>query len=356
MNAVQGRVRGRDRSRARSPTRSTGADVFIGLSAGGIVTQDMVKVDGARTRSSSRMANPTRRSATRRRWRRGRTSIMATGRSDYPEPGQQRPRLSVHLPRRARRARATTINEEMKLAAVARARRRWRRRTCPTPCSRAYGGERIPFGREYLIPKPFDYRVLLWVAPAVARGRDETGRRAAADRRTTTPTAGASRACSARSRGLMHDVLRTRAAGSEADRVPRGRAGEDHPRGARSSSTRGSADPILLVRREEIGDARSRATTSTMSKITIIDINRSRELRRRTRSASTSCASATASPSPTPRRILNSRNYYALMMLDAGDADGVIAGLRVLPRHDPAGAADRRHAPGRRSASPAPTC
>ena len=91
--------------------------------------------------------------------------IMATGRSDYPNQVNNVLgfpfifRGALDLPRHE-------INEEMKLAA-SQALAELARRTCRTR-SAAYGGQSFRFGREYLIPKPFDYRVLLWVAPAVA--------------------------------------------------------------------------------------------------------------------------------------------------------------------------------------------
>src|SRR5205823_8012350 len=79
---------------------------------------------------------------------------------------QQRPRLPVHLPRRARRA-GDDGNEEMKMAAT-RALALLAREDVPETVSRLYGLQKVKFGPEYVIPFPFDPRVLLWVAPAVA--------------------------------------------------------------------------------------------------------------------------------------------------------------------------------------------
>ena len=105
-------------------------------------------------------------------------AIVATGRSDFPNQVNN----VLGFPfifRGALDVRATTINDEMKLAAT-RALAGWPRRTCPIRVLRAYGVERLEFGREYIIPKPFDPRVLIWEASAVAQAAMETRRGAAA--------------------------------------------------------------------------------------------------------------------------------------------------------------------------------
>jgi malate dehydrogenase (oxaloacetate-decarboxylating)(NADP+) len=98
---------------------------------------------------------------------------MATGRSDYPNQVNN----VLGFPfifRGALDVRATTINEEMKLAAT-HALAALAKEEVPDAVCRAYGVERMRFGPDYLIPKPFDYRVLLWEATAVARAAMETG-------------------------------------------------------------------------------------------------------------------------------------------------------------------------------------
>jgi malate dehydrogenase (oxaloacetate-decarboxylating)(NADP+) len=99
--------------------------------------------------------------------------IMATGRSDYPNQVNN----VLGFPfifRGALDVRATAINEEMKLAAT-HALADLAREDVPDAVMKAYGLERLHFGPEYLIPKPFDYRVLIWEAAAVARAAMETG-------------------------------------------------------------------------------------------------------------------------------------------------------------------------------------
>lgn len=149
-----------------------GADVFCGVSVKGILTKEMVKTM-ADNPIVFAMANPdpeiTYEDAVSARS----DIIMATGRSDYPNQVNN----VLGFPfifRGALDVRATTINEEMKIAA-AHALANLAKEDVPDSVIRAYGGKRIEFGREYIIPKPFDPRVLLWEAPAVAKAAMETG-------------------------------------------------------------------------------------------------------------------------------------------------------------------------------------
>jgi len=99
--------------------------------------------------------------------------IMATGRSDYPNQVNN----VLGFPfifRGALDVRARAINQQMKQAAT-RALAALAKEEVPDQVAKAYGGQRFHFGRDYIIPKPFDYRVLLWEAPAVAKAACETG-------------------------------------------------------------------------------------------------------------------------------------------------------------------------------------
>jgi malate dehydrogenase (oxaloacetate-decarboxylating)(NADP+) len=149
-----------------------GADVFVGLSMGNVVNQDMVK-SMADNPIIFAMANPdpeiTYGDAVAAR----NDVIMATGRSDYPNQVNN----VLGFPfifRGALDVASTAINEEMKKAA-ALALARLAKEEVPESVKRAYGVEEMSFGREYIIPKPFDPRVLTWVAPAVARAAMDTG-------------------------------------------------------------------------------------------------------------------------------------------------------------------------------------
>src|SRR5205085_5317903 len=100
-------------------------------------------------------------------------AIMATGRSDFPNQINN----VLGFPfifRGALDVRATTINDEMKLAAT-RALAALAKEDVPDSVLRAYGVDRLEFGREYIIPKPFDPRVLIWEAAAVAQAAMESG-------------------------------------------------------------------------------------------------------------------------------------------------------------------------------------
>lgn len=149
-----------------------GADVFVGLSSKGIVSKDMVK-SMAKDAIVFAMANPDPEITYEDALDARKDIIMATGRSDYPNQVNN----VLGFPfifRGALDVRATAINDEMKLAA-AKALADLAKEDVPDSVIKAYGGKPIKFGREYIIPKPFDYRVLLREAPAVAKAAMETG-------------------------------------------------------------------------------------------------------------------------------------------------------------------------------------
>jgi malate dehydrogenase (oxaloacetate-decarboxylating)(NADP+) len=149
-----------------------GADVFCGVSTKGIVTKEMVR-SMADNPIVFAMANPDPEITYDDAKSARDDVIMATGRSDYPNqvnnvlgfPFIFRGTLDV---------RAKMINNEMKIAA-SHALAKLAKTEVPDSVIRAYGGKKIEFGRDYIIPKPFDPRVLIWEATAVARAAMETG-------------------------------------------------------------------------------------------------------------------------------------------------------------------------------------
>jgi len=149
-----------------------GADVAVGCSVKGAITQDMVRSMADRPIVFA-MANPDPEITYEDAKACRPDVIIATGRSDFPNqvnnvlgfPFIFRGALDVH---------ATAINEEMKLAAT-RALASLAKEDVPDAVCRAYGVERLHFGPDYLIPKPFDPRVLLWEATAVADAAMRTG-------------------------------------------------------------------------------------------------------------------------------------------------------------------------------------
>jgi malate dehydrogenase (oxaloacetate-decarboxylating)(NADP+) len=149
-----------------------GADVFAGLSVKGAINQEMVRSMAADPVVFA-MANPDPEITYEDAKAARSDVIIATGRSDYPNQVNN----VLGFPfifRGALDVRATAINEEMKLAAT-RALANLTKEDVPDSVCRAYGVERMKFGREYLIPKPFDSRVLMWEASAVAEAAMRTG-------------------------------------------------------------------------------------------------------------------------------------------------------------------------------------
>ncbi len=299
-----------------------GADVFVGLSVGGIVTKEMIQ-SMAKDPIVFAMANPDPEIGYDEARAARSDLIMATGRSDYPNQVNN----VLGFPfifRGALDCRATTINEEMKLAA-AHALADLAKEEVPDSVLRAYATERFTFGRDYLIPKPFDHRVLLNVPVAVARAAAETG---VAQEPITDYDAYRRRLekLLGRARGIMHAMYDQ--AKSDPKRIvfPEGDQ-EKIIRAAKILIDEGLAQPILLVK-EEIAAPLLKKHNVDRSKVSIIDITKSpmgdkyarrfHQLRKRRGITATDA-----------RRILNSRNYFAMMMVESGDADGVIAGLHA---------------------------
>ena len=149
-----------------------GADVFVGLSKANLVTQDMIR-PMAENPVIFAMANPDPEITYEEAMAARPDVIMATGRSDYPNQVNN----VLGFPfifRGALDVRATSINEEMKLAAT-RALAELAKEDVPDSVMKAYGIEKLHFGREYLIPKAFDDRVLIREAAAVAQAAMESG-------------------------------------------------------------------------------------------------------------------------------------------------------------------------------------
>ncbi len=149
-----------------------GADVFVGLSVKGAVTPEMIQSMG-RSPIVFAMANPDPEIDYNEAKAVRSDVIAATGRSDFPNQVNN----VLGFPfifRGALDVRAKAINEEMKIAAV-HALAKLAKEDVPDEVVKAYGGKHFRFGPDYIIPKPFDSRVLLWVCPAVAKAAMESG-------------------------------------------------------------------------------------------------------------------------------------------------------------------------------------
>jgi len=177
----EGREKGMNPYNARFAVRTAkrklaevmeGADVFVGLSVGKCVTQDMVRLMADQPIVFA-MANPIPEISYEEAKAARPDAVVATGRSDYPNqvnnvlgfPSIFRGALDV---------RARAINEEMKLAAT-RALAALAKEDVPDAVLRAYGVGRLRFGPEYILPKPFDPRVLIWESSAVAEAAMKSG-------------------------------------------------------------------------------------------------------------------------------------------------------------------------------------
>jgi malate dehydrogenase (oxaloacetate-decarboxylating)(NADP+) len=148
------------------------ADVLVGLSAGGVVTQEMVRSMAERPIIFA-LANPAPEISYEEAKGARSDAILATGRSDYPNQVNN----VLGFPfifRGALDVRALSINQEMEIAAT-RALAALAREDVPDAVLRAYGLKRLSFGPEYIIPKPFDPRVLIWESSAVAEAAMQTG-------------------------------------------------------------------------------------------------------------------------------------------------------------------------------------
>jgi malate dehydrogenase (oxaloacetate-decarboxylating)(NADP+) len=299
-----------------------GADVFVGLSVGGIVTPDMVRSMGGDPIVFA-MANPDPEIMYEDAVAARPDVIMATGRSDTPNQVNN----VLGFPfifRGALDCRATTINDEMKLAAT-KALAELAKEEVPDSVLRAYSSERFSFGREYLIPKPFDHRVLLNVPVAVARAAAETGvaQEPIADydayRRRLERLLG-------RARGMMHGVYDQAKRDPKRIVFPEGDQ-EKIVRAAKILIEEGMAHPILLVKREVVAPMLQKHHVDP-SKLTIIDITQSADFERYAQRFHT-MRQRHGITLADARRILNSRNYFAMLMMESGDADGVISGLHA---------------------------
>ena len=149
-----------------------GADIFLGLSAGGVLKPEMVKAM-ARDPIILAMANPTPEIMPEEALAVRPDAVIGTGRSDYPNQVNN-VLCFPFIFRGALDTGATTINEDMKLAAV-RAIAELTHAEIPEVVAQAYGASGLRFGRDYLIPKPFDPRLIEVVAPAVAQAAMDSG-------------------------------------------------------------------------------------------------------------------------------------------------------------------------------------
>ena len=296
-----------------------GADVFVGLSVAGAVTREMVASMAERPIVFA-LANPDPEIMPEEVMAVRPDAITATGRTDYPNQVNN----VLGFPfifRGALDVRARAINDAMKMAAT-RALAELARLDVPESVEKAYGDERLRFGPDYLIPKPFDSRITLWVAPAVAQAAMDTGvaRREieiAAYRHELEARLG-------RGREVMRDIMRQARGDPRSIVYPEG----EHERIIRAAAlvmSEGIAHPILVGRPERIR-ATAEALGVSLEGVRIVD--RLADEERLERYAQTLYARRArkgmtlADSRGEVRRAIT----FGLMMVSEGEADGLVAG------------------------------
>ncbi|HEV3050600.1 MAG TPA: NADP-dependent malic enzyme, partial [Longimicrobium sp.] len=296
-----------------------GADLFVGLSVAGAVTREMI-ASMAEAPIVFALANPDPEILPEDVLAVRPDAMVATGRTDYPNQINN----VLGFPfifRGALDVRARAINDEMKMAAT-RALAELARMDVPESVEKAYGNERFRFGAEYLIPKPFDPRIMLWVAPAVAQAAMDTGvARVPIDieqyRAELIARLG-------RGREVMRDIMRSARQDPRRIVYPEG----ENDRIIRACAlvlAEGIAQPILLGRPDFIRD-RAEMLGVVIDGAEIVDpwhdeARRERyaqEFYRRRQRKGTTLAQA--------RERMREPVYFGSMMVLQGDADGLLAG------------------------------
>ncbi|MFM1970441.1 MAG: hypothetical protein RL731_263, partial [Bacteroidota bacterium] len=299
------------------------ADVFLGLSIGGVVTQDMVK-SMAKNPIVFAMANPDPEISYEDATAVRKDIIMATGRTDYPN--QVNNVLGFpYIFRGALDVRATKINEAMKLAAV-KALAELAKTAVPDIVNLAYNQSSMSFGPEYIIPKPLDPRLLATVAPAVAKAAVESGVAQKPIQNWDAYTLQLNKRL-----GLDNQLIRV--IGNKAKRDPKRLvfAEADNQKVLKAASIiydDGIAYPILLGDPVKI-NAIAEEHNIDLTDIPIID-SRSDEteakrefygelfFKKRQRKGFNHYESI---------KIMKDRNHFGCMMVETGDADAMLSGL-----------------------------
>ena len=300
-----------------------GADVFLGLSVGNVVSGDMVK-SMAKDPIVFAMANPTPEISYEEATAARPDLIMATGRSDYPNQINN----VLGFPfifRGALDVRARIINEEMKIAAV-KALADLTKKYVPELVTKAYNMENIVFGKEYIIPKPLDPRLITTVAPAVARAAMESGVAA----RPITDWEAYERELGARL-GLENKLVMTIC--NKAKKAPKRVVFADANnlkmlKAARFVVDQGIAKPILLGNRKLI-ESIQKENRLELSDIPIIDIFHDISERRRMRLAEVLYEKRKRKGMTQEEAVEKMYNYdyFGCVMVETGEADAFISGF-----------------------------
>jgi malate dehydrogenase (oxaloacetate-decarboxylating)(NADP+) len=298
-----------------------GADAFIGVSSKNIVTGDMLRA----MRESPivfAMANPDPEITPEEAMVARPDVIMATGRSDYPN--QVNNVLGFpYIFRGALDVRAREINEPMKRAA-SEALAALAKEDVPDSVLKAYNLPALRFGREYLIPKPFDYRVLFWVAPAVARAAMESGvARVEIDLEAYRRKL---EVLLSRTREVMRTIREKARSHPKRIVFPEG----EHPkilRAAKILAESGICRPVLLARSEQIA-GKLKEYSIPPGKIEFVDITRFPRLEEYADRLATLRQRRGVTREDARQKVLQ-RNVFGALMVEMGEADGLISGLTM---------------------------
>ena len=303
------------------------ADVFVGLSVANIVTPKMLKSMAKRPIVFA-MANPDPEIEYELACKTRDDIIMATGRSDHPNQVNN----VLGFPfifRGALDVRATKINEAMKMAAV-KALAALAKEAVPEQVNIAYGETKLNFGTDYIIPKPFDPRLISRVPPAVAKAAMESGVAQApiTDWQKYEDELNERMGSDNKIIRLLMNRAKTnpkRIVFAEADHL-------DVLKAAQIVHDEGVAIPILLGRREVIEELMEQIEYD--AKVAIIDPKSDEETAQRNRYAEKHFKNRQRSGITyfDAQNMMRSRNYFAAMMVNEGDADAMISGYsRAYP-------------------------
>ena len=299
------------------------ADVFIGLSAGNVVSGDMVK-SMAKNPIVFAMANPDPEISWEEATAARKDVIMATGRSDYPN--QVNNVLGFpYIFRGALDVRARHINEQMKLAAV-KALAELAKTPVPDIVNMAYNEKNITFGENYIIPKPLDPRLLSTVAPAVAKAAMESGE-------AQQPIANWEAYITSLNKRLGLDNQVMRVIGNKARRDPKRIVFAEADnikilKAAQIIFDEGVGYPMLLGDENKIRSI-ALANGIDIEGLPIFDPRSDALEEKRNQYAELFFAKRGRKGfnAYESKKVMRDRNYYGCMMVECGDADAMISGL-----------------------------
>ena len=305
-----------------------GADMFMGLSVANVVSADMLRTMADKPIVFA-LANPDPEIAYPLAVAARPDAVIATGRSDYPN--QVNNVLGFpYIFRGALDVRATTVTEAMKVAA-ARALAQLTREPVPDSVVETYGGKPIKFGPDYLIPKPFDPRVLWWVAPAVAQAAIESGVARTAAGEPPLDIAEYRERLMSRSANAAYAIMRqvVQVAKSAPKRIVFPHAAQPRVlRAVQQIVDTGIAKPVLLGRRAELESLCRELDLDLLDHSEIID-PRTSELGPAFAERLFALRQRKGLTRATAKNLVEKSNHFASLMLDQGHAHGMVTGLTL---------------------------